>query len=43
MDGYVQDYHEFVEYEERLGHVFVANGIREDAKKHSILLNVCGA
>lgn len=34
---------DWIEYEERLGHFFLANGIMEEDKKPSILLIVCGA
>ncbi|XP_072107862.1 uncharacterized protein [Mobula birostris] len=34
---------DWLEYEERLGHFFCANGITEEAKKRSILLSMCGA
>nr|XP_023665672.1 LOW QUALITY PROTEIN: uncharacterized protein K02A2.6-like [Paramormyrops kingsleyae] len=42
---FVEGDEDWTEYEERLGHFFDANGIREEdeAKKRSILLSVCGA
>jgi len=40
---FVEVNEDWTEYEERLGHFFLANGITEEAKKRSIPLSVCGA
>lgn len=39
---FVEGDEDWTKYEERLRHLFDANGITEEEKKRSILLSVCG-
>lgn len=39
----MEGHEDWTEYEERLGHVFSANEVTDEAKKRSILLSACGA
>lgn len=43
VSKFVEGSENWTEYEDRLGHFFCANGITEEAQKHSILLSVCRA
>ena len=43
ISEFVEGNGDWQEYEERLGHFFLGNGITEEAKKRSILLSACGA